>query len=222
MISSGKDSLYSMFLSMREGHEIRYIISFVSENPDSYMFHTPNIDLVKEQARLLNIRHVEIQTKGEKEKELDDIENALKSMILDLDGVVTGAVQSNYQKSRIDAICDRLGIKSLAPLWQKDPVQTLRDMINDGFEIIITAVAAPPLDETWLGRKIDSDCIYDLIRLNKQYGIHILGEGGEYESLVLDCPMFSKRMKMLDAEKMWNKKLKHGILNINKIILKEK
>ena len=222
LLSGGKDSMYSMYKCMQEGHEIRYIISFVSENPDSYMFHVPNINLVKEQAKLLEIKHIEIPTKGIKEQELEDIEKALKSIALEIDGIVTGATASNYQKSRIDAICDRLGIKSLAPIWQAPPEETLRNMINDGFEIIIVTVAAPPLDQEWLGKHITHDVIDELVKLNKKHGIHILFEGGEAESFVTDCPMFSKKIKIIDSEKIWDNKLKHGILKINKIKIVDK
>ncbi|MBI4894986.1 MAG: TIGR00289 family protein [Candidatus Aenigmarchaeota archaeon] len=222
LLSGGKDSMYSMYKCMQEGHEIRYIISFISENPDSYMFHTPNIDLVKEQAKLLGIKHIEIPTKGEKEKELDDIEAALKSIAIEIDGIVTGATASTYQKSRIDAICERLGIKSLAPLWQLPPEETLRNMINEKFEIFIVTVAAPPLDQEWVGRKVTHEVVDDLVKLNKNHGIHILFEGGEAESFVTDCPMFPKKIKIVESEKVWNNKLKHGILNIKKIKLIEK
>jgi uncharacterized protein (TIGR00290 family) len=95
-------------------------------------------------------------------------------------------------------------------------------MLAEGFEIMIIAVAAPPLDIQWLGRIIDEQCIDELVKLNKKYGIHIIGEGGEYDTLVLDCPMFSKKLVVNRSEKTWNNKLKYGILRINKIHTQDK
>ncbi len=222
LLSGGKDSMYSMWKCMLEGHEIKYILSFVSENPDSYMFHVPNINLVSEIAKMLGIPHIEIKTKGEKEKELEDIENALRNIVVDIDGIVTGATASNYQKSRIDNICQKLGIKSLAPIWLAEPESTLRQMIDDGFEMIFVAVAAPPMDEKWLGRRIDHECVDELVKLNKKYGIHILLEGGEGESLVLDCPVYKKKIIIKEAEKEWYPETKHGIYRIKKIAMIDK
>ncbi len=216
LISGGKDSLYAMYLESRK-HEIKYIISIVSENPESYMFHVPNIHLVEEQANLMGIPLIKKQTGGVKEEELKDLEEVLFTIADEVDGIITGAVASEYQKGRIDKICEKLKIKSIAPLWHKNPEILLKNMLKNKFDIIITSVAAPPLDEEWLGRKIDEECISELKRMNKEHGIHIMGEGGEYESLVLDCSMFKKRINIIEAEKIWDKKTRSGVLDIKKI-----
>jgi len=217
LISGGKDSLYAAYLNKKD---VKHFLSFISENPESYMFHIPNIHLTEVISDITGIPLKLVKTKGAKEEELKDIKEALRS--LNIDGVVTGAVASNYQKSRIDKICEELGIKSIAPLWEKDPEETIRAMLKDGFEIIITAVAAPPLDKKWLGRKINKKCIEELIKLNKEHGIHIMGEGGEYETLVLDCPLYSKKIKIKKSAKHWDEKTKSGMLSIEEIELKEK
>lgn len=215
LVSGGKDSLYALYLAGKEN--IRYIITFASDNPESYMFHIPNIHLVEEQAKLMGIKIIKKPTKGIKEKELDDIKSALKAVSGEIDGVVTGAIESNYQKQRIDKICKELDLKSIAPLWHQDPEKLLRSMIRNGFEIIITGVAAPPLNEGWLGRKIDEACLKELVQLNKKYKIHICFEGGEGETFVKFCPMFNKRIEILDSIKHWDVKTKSGTLEIKKI-----
>ncbi len=216
LLSGGKDSLYAMYLESKK-HEIKYIISVISKNPESYMFHVPNIHLVEEQANLMGIPLIKKETRGVKEEELKDLEEVLSAISDEVDGIVTGAVESKYQKNRIDKICERPKIKSLAPLWHKNPETLLKDMLKSGFEIIITAVAALPLDEKWLGRKIDEKCIEELKELNKKHGIHIMGEGGEYESLVLDCPMFKRKIKIAESEKIWDEKTRSGTFNIKKV-----
>ncbi len=220
LLSGGKDSMYALYLAKKAGHEIKYIVYFESENEESYMFHTPNIQLVEEQAKLLGIEVIKKKTKGVKEEELKDIKVALKD--LDIDGITTGAIASNYQKSRIDNICNELKIESIAPFWGHDPETTLRSMLKDGFKIMIVAVAAPPLDESWLGRIIDDKTIDELVILNKKYGIHIMFEGGEAESFVLSCPLFKKEIIPIETIIKWDEKTRSGVLKINSIRLKDK
>jgi len=214
LVSGGKDSLYAAYLASKE-HEIKYIVSIISENPESYMFHVPNAKLVKKQAEAMQIPLIQMHTAGEKEEELKDLKDALSKIKNNIDGVVTGAIQSNYQKTRIDNLCKELGIVHISPLWQKDSEALLRQMLVDDFEIIITAVGAQPLDEKWLGRKIDEKIVNELISLNQQYGISIIGEGGEFESFVLNCPLFKKQLIIVSSEKHWDEKTRSGTLKIN-------
>jgi len=201
LFSGGKDSVYAILKAREEGHEIKNLATICSSNPDSYMYHTPNIGLTLMQSRLMNIQLVSKSSSGLKEKEVEDLKILLNG--LDADGLVCGAIASNYQKERIEAVCKELGLKLVAPLWGKDPEELLRSMLKGDFEIIITAVAADGFDESWLGREIDEKCLEDLIKLNKKNGINICGEGGEFETLVLDCPLFSRKLKITKAEKVW-------------------
>lgn len=223
LLSGGKDSMYAMYQLRKQGHDIAQIISMLSENPESYMFHVPNVRLVEEQAKLLELPITFAETKGEKELELEDLKRVFQQLKEQgIEGIVTGAVASRYQKQRIDKICKEVGLESLAPLWFQAPKELLINMIKDGFEIMIVAVGAPPLDESWLGRIVDYKCVGELVKLNMQYGIHVTFEGGEAESFVLNCPMFSKRIIVEDSEKEWDPKTRSGVLHIKKIRFVEK
>ena len=201
LLSGGKDSVYAIYKAIQEGHEIKYIATIHSKNPDSYMYHTPNIGLTLMQSRAMNMQLVSKESSGIKEEEVKDLKILLSN--LDVDGVVCGAIASKYQKERIEKVCKELKLKLLAPLWNKNPKELLRQMVEENFEIIIAAVAAEGFDEKWLGRKIDEECIKDLIKLNKNFGINIVGEGGEMETFVLDCPLFDKKIQITKAEKIW-------------------
>ncbi|MEK6917556.1 MAG: diphthine--ammonia ligase [Nanoarchaeota archaeon] len=198
LFSGGKDSCYAAWLAKKEGHELACLISIFSENKDSYMFHTPSITRVEEQAKSMNIPLLIQKTKGKKEEELTDLENAIKDAKekYKIEGIVTGALKSVYQASRIQNICNKLNLKCLNPLWQKDEIEYLSDLIKYKFKVIITAVAAYPLDENWLGRKIDKKFIEEVKFLKDKYKIHPAGEGGEFESFVLNCPLFKKELKI--------------------------
>ena len=210
LVSGGKDSLYAMHLAMKHGHEIKNIISMRSENAESYMFHTHNIDLVREQAKLMGVPFVESSTKGVKEEELEDLKQIISEQ--GVEGVVSGAVESRYQFDRIGKICSGLGIESVTPLWHTDQKKYMLDMINEGFESIVVSVAAPPLDEKWLGKKIDEKFLDEIIKLNKNFGISIVGEGGEYDTLVVNCPMFREKLSVGEQKTIWDAKTRSGYI----------
>ena len=197
LVSGGKDSIYAALIASKE-HEITCLISFKSKKTDSYMFHIPNIELVKLQAEAMNLPLIFMESSGIKEKELEDIKKALKMAIkkYQINGVVSGALTSNYQKSRIDKICSELKLSSIAPLWHINPEQYLKDLIKNNFKAIITGIAAEGLTKDFLGKEINNDFIKKIKKLK----IHLGGEGGEYESLVLDCPFFKRKLKIKKAE----------------------
>ena len=180
------------------GHIVEVLATMIPERSDSYMFHFPNIHLTDHISRALEIPLVKASTSGIKEKELEDLKKLLSS--LDVDGVVTGAVQSVYQKKRIDQICDELGIQSVAPLWHQDPLEIMNELIRLNFRVIIVGVYAYGLDRSWLGQEINSETLQKLVELNQKFQISLVGEGGEYESLVLDAPIFKKRLQIIEAE----------------------
>jgi len=196
LFSGGKDSTYAAYLAKQAGEEIVCLISLFSKNKNSYMFHTPSIKQVKKQAKVMNIPLMTSKTKGEKEKELIDLEKAIakaKSRF-GFDTLVTGALYSEYQASRIQQICDKLNLKCLNPLWHKDEIEYLKELVDNGFKVIITGVFAYPLDESWLGRIIDNNFIAEASQLKDKYKIHAAGEGGEFETFVLNCPLFKKEL----------------------------
>lgn len=201
LLSGGKDSLYATYIAAMYGWSITHAVTIRGRRL-SWMYHTDNIHLAGGIAEILDLPLTVRDTASEKERELDDLQQALSG--LPIDGVVSGAVASEYQRTRIERVCHRLGIKSFTPLWHKDGEQLLRDMVNAGFDITIVAVAAEGLGEAWLDRRIDSEAIDDLVVLHDRYGIHVAGEGGEYETLVLDCPLYSRRLHIQESEARWD------------------
>ncbi|MCK5290085.1 MAG: TIGR00289 family protein [Candidatus Aenigmarchaeota archaeon] len=201
LISGGKDSIFAVHKAIESGMEPFCLIAIYPKRDDSYMFHHPNVHLTSLQAEAIGIKLIKKETDAEKEEELSDLEDVLSVVAEDVDAVVTGAFFSNYQKERIDKICEKLGLESAAPLWQKDAEKTITEMVESGFKIIITKVAAEGLGEEWLGREIDRDAIDELVELNRKHKISIVGEGGEFETLVLDSPLFEKRIEIVSAKK---------------------
>lgn len=202
LFSGGKDSTFAAYLAKKYGNKISCLITVVSENPDSYMFHTPSILKVKKQAELMNTHLLIQKTKGEKEEELQDLEFVIQKAKTDLniEAIITGSVESAYQASRVQKICDNLELDCFNPLWQKDQFELLNDLIESKFKIIITGVFAYPLNEFWLGREINEKFIKDVTKLFEKYKVNPAGEGGEFETFVLDCPLFSKKLEIKDKQ----------------------
>jgi len=201
LVSGGKDSALALYRALKQGYEVKFLVTMLPQREDSWMFHFPNINLTDLFAKAVEIPLVKAETVGIKETELGDLKNLLAT--LDIEGVVSGAISSRYQKERIDKICKELNIKSVAPLWKEDSIRLLKEIINLNFEVIIVGVYAYGFDQTWLGRKIDSTTLNSLIEFNKRYQVSPVGEGGEYETLVLDAPFFKKKIRLLRTEKIW-------------------
>jgi len=206
LLSTGKDSLYALYLMQKQGYDVRCLITIESKNKDSFMFHTPTVDLAKLQAKALGKRLVLVRTHGEKEKELKELEKGIMvaKKIFGVEGVCSGALFSNYQRQRIERICEHLGLRHFAPLWHMNQEQYLRQLIPAGFKFLISKIACYGMDREWLGKRIDEEAVDGLVALGKKYGINVAGEGGEYETLVTDMPLFRQKMRVSFSKKMSN------------------
>jgi len=202
LFSGGKDSTYAARIAQKKGLELSYIVSVNPKNPDSYMFHTVNLHLAPLQAKAWGITYIGLESLGKKENEIYDLKEGLSK--LDIEGVVSGAIASNYQRTRVNRSCEDLGIVNISPLWGKEREPLIREMLSNKMLIIFSAVAAYGLDDSWLGEELNENKLKNLVQLNKDFGVDISGEGGEYESLVLDAPWFKKRIEIIDAEKKWS------------------
>lgn len=206
LYSGGKDSTMAVYKAIKAGWDVEYLVSMHSENPHSYMFHVPNIHLTEDLSQALDIPLIQARTLGQKEEELKDLKDTLTTLKnKGIDAVFTGAIASEYQKSRIDALCHEVGLESHAPLWHRDPAEYMQEIIDLGFEVMITSVAAEGLDKPWLGRMIDDDLLDELKVLHKKYGLHLAFEGGEAETLTLDGPIFIKKLHITKSKKVWDK-----------------
>ncbi|WP_224447264.1 diphthine--ammonia ligase [Haloprofundus salilacus] len=214
LFSGGKDSSWALYRALEEGLNVSRLLT-VHPDGDSYMYHVPETRLARLAAESVGIELVEVEPEsfdaddavdsGEQgDAELEPMEAALRELQaeLELAGVTAGAVESEFQTNRIQQMCDRLGIDLFAPLWQEDPRELADAMLDAGFEIRIIQVAAHGLDESWLGRTLDADALTELEELNDEYGVHILGEGGEFETLVTDGPHMSRPIE-LEYETKW-------------------
>ncbi|MGD0534445.1 MAG: diphthine--ammonia ligase [Methanoregula sp.] len=191
LTSGGKDSMLACQKAIDTGKDVRYLVTVRPKNYESYMFHSANLDAVPVIARLAGMEYVEITTDGRKEEELADLEAGLAG--LDIEGVTAGAVASAYQADRVKAITDRLGISLCTPLWHQDTEALLHEVAGR-MDAILVVTAAEGLDESFLGAHIDECLIGRLKSVAVKYRINLVGEGGEYESLTLNAPFYSRAL----------------------------
>jgi ABC transporter with metal-binding/Fe-S-binding domain ATP-binding protein len=194
LFSGGKDSCLALHKVLREGHEVVYLLNVFPKNEDSFMFHKPCLSLLRRQAEELGIKLVVEESEGEKEVELGDMERLIREVGGDVDGIVVGGIASSYQGERIKKICDKLGLKFVAPLWDFSPEDVWRDLLNEEFRVVMTRVACDGLGKEWVGRVIDRNAFEELKKLSEKYKFRIDFEGGEAETVVLFMPGFGKEI----------------------------
>jgi len=201
LFSGGKDSCLAIHKAWGI-HEITCLISLIPKCEESYMFHFPNVWITRYQAEAIGLPIIQMETSGKRDGEIKDLIEAIKLAMkkFRIEGILTGAIRSTYQASRIQRICDKLDLWCFNPLWLKDQVELLNEIVNEGFEVIISGVYAYPLDESFLGKIINKQIIERLVGLWEKYDLNVAGEGGEIETTVLDAPLFKKRIEIVDYE----------------------
>lgn len=209
LFSGGKDSTMALYWCLQNAYNVKYLVSAFPANPDSMLFHTSNIELVRLISEAIGIELVEVQITAQDDKgESKELKAALKKLIANsqqpkakqIDSIAVGGVSSNYQGKIFGKIAEELGVEFLAPYWNVPHETLIQEAIDAGFEIIFTSVSADGLDEKWLGRTLDSATFEELKQLSKKYRINIGGEGGEYCTTVIDGPIFKKKIKILEAK----------------------
>ncbi len=213
LFSGGKDSVMALNYAINNGDDVKYLLSIKSENDESYMFHVPNIHLTDLISQAVEIPLIEVKTPGVKEEELEDLKEGFKQLKdLGIEAIYTGALFSTYQKSRIEKLTDELDMKAISPYWHKDPKEYMDLVIDSGFKVIISGVFAEGLDESWLGRELDKEALSELEKISEKTYLHLAFEGGEAETLVIDGPIFKKRIEILEADMDWH--LDNGTYNV--------
>jgi predicted ATP pyrophosphatase (TIGR00289 family) len=221
LYSGGKDSNRALHWALENDFDVRFLVTIFPKTMDSLMFHTPALNLVELQSQAVEIPLAKGHANGVKvEDEVEDLMSALR--VLDVEGVITGALESTYQKSRVELVCSSLHLKSYAPFWHCDLEKYLKETIDLGFDVKFVGVAALGLNENWLGRTLDYKALEDLKELHMKYGVNLGGEGGEYDTFVCDGPIFKRRIQFLRSKRIWDNKTDSGFLNIDEAELLQK
>ena len=218
LYSGGKDSTFALYLAEQMGNEILALVNIRPSDKGSWIFHTPNLDSVPYMAEAMGLPLVTAESDGTEEGDMKALRKALEG--LDVDGVVVGALWSDYQWDRMNRVLGDLDMVMVAPLWRKDQDMVYDEMVSAGVEAIIVGVFAEGLGEEWLGRRLDMETKKELVKLRERYGISIMGEGGEYESMTLDSPVHLKRLVVKEAKKEMTRN--SGTYDVTSLSLEDK
>ncbi|MCI4331653.1 MAG: diphthine--ammonia ligase [Thermoplasmata archaeon] len=199
LVSGGKDSLYSAYLFDAQGGSVDELLTLKPSDPSSWMFHTPNLAMVELQARAWGKRYREVSVEGTGE---DAELAALRTALAGSRGWVTaGAIASSYQWARLSRICFELSRPLFAPLWGKEAGRVVREEVGAGLDIRLVHLAAEGLGPDLIGRRLDLAMLSRLERRSTDgRGLHVAGEGGEYETLVVDAPFWSSRIGLDETQ----------------------
>jgi diphthine-ammonia ligase len=196
--SGGKDSSAAWWWAMCRGWEIAAVVTVDIQDGDSHMFQVPSTKWVERQALLANVPWMNVPASGSVEDEIEALEQALSK--LEIDGIVSGALRSDFQKQRLECMSQRLNIHTFSPLWHQTPIEHLKGMVEAGFQIMLTSVSCEGLDHTWLGHVLTESSLLELHALSKQHRFNVDGEGGEYETYVLGGPIWSRALRVEGSE----------------------
>jgi len=202
LYSGGKDSTYAVYVALQRGWEVVRLVSVLPQDPASILYHVPNLHVVPLLAQAMEIPLAQERAGTGEDAELEALRRAL--VPLDVDGVLVGAIASDYQHSRVNAVAHDLGLRVFAPLWRLDQARLLQDYLDAGFEAVFTSVSAAGLGREWLGRRLDRTAADELLELHRRVGLSPCGEGGEFENLVTFSPMFSRKLEIVRGEPRWD------------------
>jgi diphthine-ammonia ligase len=223
LFSGGKDSTFAISRAQDMGHSVVCLITMHPVSDDSLLFHYPNSWVTEYLADAMQIPLIRCQVRGcLKEEEMEALEEATVQVksFYKIQGLVHGGISSNYQKHAFEQVCAGQGIETIAPLWGCEPKSYITQLINRGFRIIITGVSSLGLGREWLGQELNEDAITKLVYLSKKIGFNLTFEGGEAETLVIDCPLYSKKIQINSATTLWDGQ--RGIFEIQDVALIEK
>ncbi|MDH3793926.1 MAG: diphthine--ammonia ligase [Nitrosopumilus sp.] len=207
LFSGGKDSTYAIYMVQKQGHEIACLLSVFPKSDESHLLHHPNMAWTKLQSESMNIPQLLISSDSDNtDEELSKLEILLQKAKeqFDIEGVVHGGIKSNFQKDKFETLCSKLDLIIVAPLWGIESQQYMNDLLNSKFEFIMTVVSSDGLDDSWLGKMIFKSDIDILKRLSQKFGFNLNFEGGEAETFVINCPLFTNSIKINQFEKIWD------------------
>jgi len=196
LFSGGKDSCLALHKAKLKGYDIKYLLCVLPEHSDSWMFHKPDLKLLRKQAKELDIPLITQKSKGKKDKELEDLKKLINKIKNKVDGIIVGGIASNYQAKRFKKITEDLGLKFIAPLWNYSAEQLWKELLNNGFKAIITKISCEGIPKEYLGKIIDNKKFEELKKLSEKYKFDLIGEGGDFETAVLYMPDFKNKKQI--------------------------
>lgn len=219
LFSGGKDSCQAVDFCKKKGWEVKALIAVKPKNTEAYLWHYATVEWSTLSAEAMGIPLILVKCNEigpeEEAKELEEVFRDIRIDALALGGV-------GLQKTQIRAVRDvakKFGIEVLVPYEEYTSEELLDEEIRSGHDILITDVAADGLGPEWLGRRLDKETIEELKTLSENYGFDPLGEGGSFNTFVVNGPTFKKKIEFVNSTKVWDDKTHSGYLEVSDAIL---
>ena len=207
LFSGGKDSVYAIHTARKQGHDVVCLLSIYPKSEESHLLHHPNLRWTKLQSKSMNIPQLTISSNSDDtDDELITMGNLLQNAKdqFQIDGLLHGGIKSKFQKEKFETLCLKFNLVSVAPLWEIEPKKYMNELLDSDFNFIMTTVSSDGLDEQWLGKLILKSDIEILNNLSLKFGFNLNFEGGEAETFVVDCPLFSNPIKINEYIQNWD------------------
>ena len=207
LFSGGKDSTYAIFIAKKLGHTVDVLLTLHPYSDESHLLHYPNIRFTQLQSESMKIPQlIEKTTSDNPENESEKLNRLIvrAKENFSIEGIVHGGILSKYQKDNFSLICEKNKLEIVSPLWNKEPLSYMKELLDEKFEYIISTVSSDGLDDSWLGKKINENDLDNLLTLQKKFNFNLNFEGGEAETFVINCPLFEKPLLIQDSITEWD------------------
>ena len=207
LFSGGKDSTYAIYLAKKLGHEVCCLLTVFPKSEESHLLHHPNVMWTSLQSKSMKIPQLQNQSlSDETETEMTIMEQILEKAKQEfhIEGMVHGGIKSKFQKDNFENLCKKLNLQTISPLWELPPEKYMHELLSSNFEFMITSVSSEGLDDKWLGKLIGGSELNELEKLAEKYQFNLNFEGGEAETFVINCPLFSSPIQITQAKKIWD------------------
>lgn len=192
--SGGKDSCFACYLALGQGYKISHLVNFISKEFKRVSFHGTEARLIQLQSQSLGIPLLQKETTRDGYEQ--EFKEAVRSLLPNgIKGMVFGDIYLDEHKEWVERVCGDLGIEAIEPLWNKSTEKIFTDFVDAGFEAVVVSAQARLIDEEWVGRRVDSNFMEYL----KAKDIDLCGENGEYHTLVVNGPLFKRRIEIIET-----------------------
>ena len=212
--SGGKDSCLACYKAMQQGYQVKYLLNFISRESKRGCFHGIESGLMKLQSELIGIPLVQKEVTADMKKYEEEFKEAVTALKTQtINHMVFGDIFLLDQINWVERVCNDSGITTVEPLWNNNPQDLVSEFVNLGFEAVIVSCQAEKLGKDFIGRRIDKKLTAEL----KEKGVCPCGENGEFHTLVVDGPIFKRKIEILESEPVLKEGFwKHWFLDIKK------
>lgn len=211
--TGGKDGCFACYKAISEGYQVTHLLNF--RNTKKIGSHEINPEVIQAQSEALGIPLIQRDFISY-EQEFKRVVVEIRARGGDIDGAVFGHIQTH--RGLVERICRDLEIELLLPIWKKDSYYVLKEIIDSGFKVVVVSIRDGLLGREWLGRSIDEGFVSDLI--SSDMSIDPCGENGEFHTLVVDGPIFKKRIVISKSDPKFQEG--YWSMNIREFAVREK